>query len=1501
MKKLIFIFTLLFCVFVSEAQTYKGYVLEAYERLQAKKAFIIDNDTLRHTTQVSYEDDTIVTRMFLKFDNLLDVPRTKSGQAGKIVMVNETEDSLIYSDVIPKGTKIVEQVSHGLIEGNWIRLDKYTGLYTKARADTTFNADVIGIVDNVYSVDSFSYQYSGVYKKGDWTPGTNYYLDPDTEGEQTEIDAFTAGEVRVYLGTGLSTTELLLEIDVGVLIVEENQTDAQDLIVTKFDTDSIFIEITGGNEVWLNINDADSVVGNESNISANFDSSTNIFSIVDSVGTVSDTIVMDTSDIAGLLEFVTNNAVTSPTDTTGLYHSNRTILDGIDQTDIDNWDEDLVDDADADPTNELQDTTNITGLLEFVINNAPIIDTTGLYHSNRTVIDGITETDINNWDNDLVDDADNDPTNELQDTTNFPGLQEFIENYSINEESLYIGDSANYIQWNDTTNNTIVTDSYLQSTINGIGLGLMPAQILSCNDTITHDYLDGNNVIIELCGNINLYNFENVPDGGFGSIVLIQDETGGFVVDSFHHDNLYIYFEIHDTVQIINNGSSDSYANDSAAIADTLYAHNLRLLDLENTPLGTVDTTGLYHINRVVLDSISQEDIDAWNTDLVDDADNDPTNELQDTTNINGLLEFVINNAPITDTTGLYHINRELLDVITTNDTLRWGIDTDTQLSEAQVDAFVSNNGYLDSTMYENEKTVIIDTLDSHNDRINEIVNNLPDLDTTGLYHINRNILDSINQTDIDNWDNDLVDDADNDPTNELQDTTEIGGLREFVESYSINEESLYIGDSANIVRDSDLDNITLQTVTDNGNITNNSISIVDTINVVNTGTVLQNSKLVIDIIGNSNNKNLISSGVTAYNSFDGDSAYIINSGNYRTFLRGNSISENANTLISRLYIQDSSKVTNNAYNIENINYITTNKRTNWFLGYWGNTYFQGSGNNGNVRGIFNDITFNSPTDVQTKTDVVALYNGHLFNKGGDSISIAEGYYAKIANEGASYIKSATVGSFDFGSYGTSVTDTITGLQIGLWNKPSGTSTVYNSYGIRIDTTIDMGINRWAIHSLSKSKSLFSGNVIIPNAIEDNEAVSLGQVNSIFGNYQAKSDTLDWDATKYDLKSKQASLNGTGFVKASGTSISYDNSTYLNRGSTNIDYNTQIIPAWGRNSNLSVSNAPTTGVHWYISGGNNDSFSTLGGQLALGYSSGAGSYQQAKLYMRSKASPTTWNPWIEAYTTNNSNLSTVDWTTKNLSVNGTATGTQDATLSNQFVRFGQVNTLLLTKKDLADSTDTDGYVRRDRLASTVSELSAAIAGSGLQYSEYTELSYVDTIHHDFTDGTNYFITITGDISLFEFSNIPDGGFGSIVIEQNGIGGFEILNFMDASDSIEVIIENPEVTFVNNKEALNDTTVFNAVHTKLGTVNFDSNTTQVISIENLKSGMQGTIYMTIGSLLPTAIQIKSYTDNGITELNSIVLGNALTASINKVTAINYSCVNDIVYLTYNQQQ
>lgn len=89
----------------------------------------------------------------------------------------------------------------------------------------------------------------------------------------------------------------------------------------------------------------------------------------------------------------------------------------------------------------------------------------------------------------------------------------------------------------------------------------------------------------------------------------------------------------------------------------------------------------------------------------------------------------------------------------------------------------------------------------------------------------------------------------------------------------------------------------------------------------------------------------------------------------------------------------------------------------------------------------------------------------------------------------------------------------------------------------------------------------------------------------------------------------QAQLNGTGFIKASGTTISYDNSTYLTTSSAASTY----VPYTGATNNVnlgendlfvrSISNKQLIKIEGYVSGA-----STLAGALAIKTSSSGSTY-----------------------------------------------------------------------------------------------------------------------------------------------------------------------------------------------------------------------------------------------------------------------------------------------------
>lgn len=111
--------------------------------------------------------------------------------------------------------KSVYQVAHGFVIGDAIYLsDKFY----KAKADTISTSDVIGIVTDTFSVDSFQYAYAGIIS-GTYTKGVNYFLSNSVAGAVVVEPTYEIGDVRQFIGTGLDSNQLLLEIDIGYEIM----------------------------------------------------------------------------------------------------------------------------------------------------------------------------------------------------------------------------------------------------------------------------------------------------------------------------------------------------------------------------------------------------------------------------------------------------------------------------------------------------------------------------------------------------------------------------------------------------------------------------------------------------------------------------------------------------------------------------------------------------------------------------------------------------------------------------------------------------------------------------------------------------------------------------------------------------------------------------------------------------------------------------------------------------------------------------------------------------------------------------------------------------------------------------------------------------------------------------------------------------------------------------------------------------------------------------------
>lgn len=156
--------------------------------------------------------------------------------------------------------------------------------------------------------------------------------------------------------------------------------------------------------------------------------------------------------------------------------------------------------------------------------------------------------------------------------------------------------------------------------------------------------------------------------------------TGSFPTISWHLDHHFIQIEVDE------NGGSNYQLLGTSQLLSVPYALHAKTVELEQQDL-TLSGTNLSITNGSTVDlsgidsdtQLSESQVDAYvsNNGYItspDDADADPTNEIQ-TLGLSG------NDLSIS---GGNAVNLS-------------GIDTDTQLSEAQVDAYVANNGYITS------------------------------------------------------------------------------------------------------------------------------------------------------------------------------------------------------------------------------------------------------------------------------------------------------------------------------------------------------------------------------------------------------------------------------------------------------------------------------------------------------------------------------------------------------------------------------------------------------------------------------------------------------------------------------------------------------------------------------------------------------------------------------------------------------------------------------------
>jgi hypothetical protein len=176
----------------------------------------------------------------------------------------------------------------------------------------------------------------------------------------------------------------------------------------------------------------------------------------------------------------------------------------------------------------------------------------------------------------------------------------------------------------------------------------------------------------------------------------------------------------------------------------------------------------------------------------------------------------------------------------------------------------------------------------------------------------------------------------------------------------------------------------------------------------------------------------------------------------------------------------------------------------------------------------YTQARFNSAFDAKTTTDLTEGTNLYFTNAraqaaitGTAPISVVSGNVS-ISQAGAStngYLSSTNWNTFN--NKQNAITLTVTGN--------SGSATLVGAT-LNIPTYTLAGLGGISLTGLSASSPLLYDNTTGNFSIQVANVSQNGYLSS-----------TDWST----FNSKQAALNGTGFVKISGTTISYDNSTYL--------------------------------------------------------------------------------------------------------------------------------------------------------------------------------------------------------------------------------------------------------------------------------------------------------------------------------------------------------------------
>jgi hypothetical protein len=240
-------------------------------------------------------------------------------------------------------------------------------------------------------------------------------------------------------------------------------------------------------------------------------------------------------------------------------------------------------------------------------------------------------------------------------------------------------------------------------------------------------------------------------------------------------------------------------------------------------------------------------------------------------------------------------------------------------------------------------------------------------------------------------------------------------------------------------------------------------------------------------------------------------------------------------------------------------------------VGSKGDYYIVATAGSTNINGITSWnvgdwIIFNGSTwDKVDNTDAVSSVNGYT-----GAVSLVTN---DIAESGSLYFTNAraigsTLTGYTSGAGVVAATDTIlqaiqklngnvSGLVTGVSSVFGRTGAVIAASGDYTTTQVTEGTNLYYTEARVSANTDVAANTAARHA-----AVTIGTANGLSLSTQALSlaaantsttgalTSTDWNT----FNGKQAALNGTGFVKISGTTISYDNSTYLTTSAASSTY-----------------------------------------------------------------------------------------------------------------------------------------------------------------------------------------------------------------------------------------------------------------------------------------------------------------------------------------------------------